>query len=94
MWCARSGWGAVAEPFGVMKNAVDSRLSPGTVGVAAKCETRTTNSLPAGQRMPRRDHELLAVAAPGTRRAPSTVTPPIESPAKRSRTRLRWLALI
>jgi hypothetical protein len=43
MSCARSGCGAVAEPSGVTKNAV---LTSGSVGVAVKCETRTTNRLP------------------------------------------------
>jgi hypothetical protein len=40
---AKYGCGAVAEPVACVKKAADSGSSPAAVGVATKCETRTTN---------------------------------------------------
>jgi hypothetical protein len=69
------------RPSGVMKNAVEPSVPPGSVGVAVKCETRTTN------RCPRRRSRagVITSSSPSRRHCalrPSTATLPTESPAK------------
>ena len=52
----------MADPSGVVKNAVEAGSSPGTVGVAAKSLTLTTKRLPFAQRAAGGYDQLLAVA--------------------------------
>jgi hypothetical protein len=92
MKCANHGCGAVAEPSGVMKKPVEDGSSPGTVGVATKCDTRTTNSPPL------RRWRLGVITSSSPSRAkraawPLTLTAPTAPPAKSRLNRLRsWVA--
>ena len=65
----------------MVKNAVEPSVPPGSVGVALKCETRTTNSRPLWRWW----RGVITSSSPERRQAalrPFTATAPIESPAK------------